>query len=52
MAPNVLPLTEVADESGMSFVCQDKTFFVKTKRPPYRKSAILVSGGYVKLFFY
>jgi hypothetical protein len=31
MLHNVMPLTEVADARGLSILCQDKIFFVKTK---------------------
>jgi len=37
---NVLPLHEVADASELSFLCQDKTFFVKTKHSITKKPAI------------
>ena len=33
LAVNVSRLSEVADESEPSFLCQDKTIFVKTKFP-------------------
>jgi hypothetical protein len=41
----VWQLTEVANESEPSFLCQDKTSFVKMKLPATRKSAISVNGG-------
>ena len=31
--PNVSRLKRGCDSSGLSFLCQDKTFFVKTKFP-------------------
>ncbi|WP_217639584.1 hypothetical protein, partial [Flavobacterium noncentrifugens] len=33
MLPNVSRLKRGCDSSGLSFLCQDKTFFVKTKFP-------------------
>ena len=38
--PNAWPLAAVADESGLSSLCQDRTFFVKTNAQLTEISAI------------
>jgi len=37
MCYNVISLHEFADRSGLSSLCQDRTFFVKTKSSIYPK---------------
>ncbi|SDK61465.1 hypothetical protein SAMN04487935_3774 [Flavobacterium noncentrifugens] len=49
MAYNVSRLKRGCDSSGLSFLCQDKTFFVKTKFPVTKNqqsSLAAVSGGF------
>jgi len=36
MAANARPLHDVADQSGLSSLCQDRTFYGKTERSTHR----------------
>ncbi len=44
IALNVSPVSEVADQSELSSLCQDRTFFVKPQLPATKDSAILLTG--------